>query len=122
MQGAGFRVQGSGYILLRSREALGGEGVRGRGGEQLDSGFRVPGSGCRVHGSGCRVQGAGCRVQGSGFRVQGPAAHHRLEVERREDRLEVRERQVQLPGCVGFHIQILVIYKLGFNQSYYTFT
>ena len=48
VQGAGFRVQGSG-----SR-------VQGPG-------FRVQGPGSRVQGSGFRVQGPGSRVQGSGY-------------------------------------------------------
>ena len=45
VQGAGYRVQGSGF--------------RVQGAE-----FRVQGTGCRVQGSELRVQGARCRVQG----------------------------------------------------------
>ena len=96
MQGAGFRVQGSGFDLreclaarsaregflarvgahvhlevavLRERLVADGALEGAVAGMAAGLGFRVQGSGFRVQGSGFRVWGLGFRGQGSGFRV-----------------------------------------------------
>ena len=67
MRGAGCRVQGAGFQVIRSMVSqfkVSWFRVHG-------SRFRVHGAGFKVQGSEFRVQGAGCRVQGVGVRGQG---------------------------------------------------